>query len=196
MIRWLRQHFAPVLYVQIWERRLKITECATGKVYDDVPLMALQTLASGKQHILAIGKEAAGLADANVVTINPFSHPRTLLADFYVAEKILQHAFSTFARSRFLRVRPKTILQPMEKAEGGLNAIECRAFRELAMGAGAIAVTLYLGPPLAIHSIEFDQIKDVDTGHALGATPPTQDVGWVGLLLMLGLGLCWWYLKT
>jgi len=87
MIRWLRQHFAPMLYVQIWERRLKITECATGKVYDDVPLMALQILASGQKNILAIGKEAARIADANVVTINPFSHPRTLLADFYVAEK-------------------------------------------------------------------------------------------------------------
>lgn len=196
MIRWLRQHFAPVLYVQIWERRLKITECATGKDYDDVPLLALQTLASGQKNILAIGKAAARMADANVVTINPFSHPRTLLADFYVAEKILQHAFSTFASYRFLRVRPKTILQPMEKTEGGLNAIECRAFRELAMGAGAIAVTLYLGPPLPSNRIEFDQIKDVDTDHALRATNPITEVGSLGLLVLLGLGLCWWYLKT
>ena len=38
--------------------------------------------------------------------------------------------------------------------------IEKRAFRELALGAGAIEVKLHTGNPLTITSIDFDQLEE------------------------------------
>jgi len=83
-----------------------------------------------------------------------------LFSDFYVGEKLLQHAFKQLSKIKSLRPRPKVIVHPMEKTEGGLTMIENRAFRELAMGAGAIEVKLYTGNPLSITTFDFDKIND------------------------------------
>lgn len=162
MLSWIRQKFAPTFYVQIWEDKLKVTNVTTKNIYEDLPLLAIQTLDSGEKKITAIGKEAKSSVQTNTIVVNPFSHPRVLFSDFYVGEKLLQHAFSTFAKYKFLRVRPKTIIHPMEKTDGGLTMIEVRALKELAFGAGSIESKVYTGQPLSIAHLKFSQVNDIE----------------------------------
>ena len=197
MISWIRKIFAPVLYVQIWQRKLKVTEISTNKVYEDVPLMAIQTLKSGEKKIVAIGKAVEYLTLVDTIKVNPFSHPRVLFSDFFVGEKILQHAFSTFARYKFLRVTPKAIIHPMEKTEGGLTMIEVRAFRELALGSGAIESKIYLGEPLSVQQFDFNLIQDIDGINDTETASKTQgDVGFVTVLMVILIFIGLLYFST
>jgi rod shape-determining protein MreB len=165
----LLSRFASVIYVQIWEGRLKVTNLASNESYDDSPLVVIRTTDKGEKLISGIGKQASISIDSNEKVVNPFSHPRVLFSDFYVGEKLLQHAFKQISNIKYLRPRPKVIIHPMEKTEGGLTMIEKRAFRELALGAGAIEVKLHTGKPLTIKSINFDKFEE-DEGPLQEAT--------------------------
>jgi hypothetical protein len=44
---------------------------------------------------------------------------------------------------------PGVVIQPLEMTEGGLSEIEERVFRELAIGAGAAKVIVWLGHELS-----------------------------------------------
>jgi rod shape-determining protein MreB len=160
MIRRLLSRFAPVIYVQIWEDRIKVLNVSSNVSFDDSPLVVIRTSDKGEKLISGIGKKASLSLDSNEKVVNPFSHPRVLFSDFYVAEKLLQHAFQQINNIKYLRPQPKVIVHPMEKTEGGLTMIEKRAFRELALGAGAIEVKLHTGKPLTISSIDFDQLEE------------------------------------
>ena len=80
------------------------------------------------------------------------------MADFQVAEKMLQFAFREEHKS-FFTPSPRVIIHPMEKLEGGLTEIEVKAFRELCIGAGARQVVVYMGDELFLNNIDFEQIK-------------------------------------
>lgn len=154
------KRFSAVLYVQIWEDRLKVTDVTSHESFDDAPIVVIQTQKKGKKIISGIGKKAANSLTENEVAVNPFSHPRALLSDFYVAEKLLQHAFKRLSSSQYLRLRPKVLVHPMEKTEGGITTIEDRAFRELAFGAGAIEIKIHVGKPLTINRFQFDEFQE------------------------------------
>jgi rod shape-determining protein MreB len=160
MLTRLLSRFASVIYVQIWESRIKVTNVSSNDCFDDSPLVVIRTSDKGEKLISGIGKKASLLLEFNEKVVNPFSHPRVLFSDFYVGEKLLQHAFKQTSNIKYLRPRPKVIIHPMEKTEGGLTMIEKRAFRELALGAGAIAVKLHIGKPLTITSINFDKFAE------------------------------------
>jgi rod shape-determining protein MreB len=71
------------------------------------------------------------------------------LADFTVAEKLLQHAVHQLATNALLRPSPRMILHPLEKTEGGLTQVEVRAWQELAAGAGARSAAVWIGADLS-----------------------------------------------
>jgi rod shape-determining protein MreB len=160
MLRRILSHFASVVYVQIWENRLKVTDISTGEVFDDAPYVIIKTSDKGEKIISGIGSIANQNLASNEISVNPFSHPRVLFSDFYVGEKLLQYAFTKLSNIKSLRPRPKVIIHPMEKTEGGLTMIEKRAFRELAIGAGAIEVKLYTGLQLGISSLNFKDVEE------------------------------------
>ncbi|WP_432462897.1 MULTISPECIES: rod shape-determining protein MreB [unclassified Agarivorans] len=160
MLNRILSRFASVLYVQIWENRIKVTDVLKNECFDDSPIVVIQTAENGAKTISGIGKKASQILKPNEMAVNPFSHPRVLFSDFYVGEKLLQYAFNQLSNIKLLRPRPKVVVHPMEKTEGGLTMIENRAFRELAMGAGAIEVKLYTGNPLSVVTFDFDKIKD------------------------------------
>ena len=145
--------FSSTLYVQIWSDRIKVTDIKTGKIFDEAPLVAIDRADEKKPTIIAIGNSAKSLHQQTTSVVNPFKHPRSLLSDFTVAEKLLQHVFLELVGAYTLKPRPKVIIQPMEMLDGGLTMIECRAFRELAYGAGAIEVHPYVGRELSIKEI-------------------------------------------
>ncbi|PCJ29561.1 MAG: rod shape-determining protein MreB, partial [Gammaproteobacteria bacterium] len=59
------------------------------------------------------------------MVINPFKHLRTLIADFGLAEKIIQHGIRQVHQSR-LKPAPRVVMHQLEKIEGGLTEIEVR----------------------------------------------------------------------
>lgn len=88
--RFISNRFSTNLYVQLWEHRIKVTDTKTGEIFDEKPLIALEITDKGKT-VIAIGHRASMTAGDNIEVINPFSHPRALLADFALDEKILQN---------------------------------------------------------------------------------------------------------
>lgn len=160
MIKHLIDKFGSTIYVQIWENRIKVVDVASGASFDDVPLVAIEKKEKGQKVIVAVGKDAKSIpSGSNIEVVNPFSHPRALLNDFFVAEKLVQHAFHSVLGKKFISSAPAVVVHPMDKIEGGLTMIEKKAFRELAFGAGAREVELYQGPALSIMNFDFEQIK-------------------------------------
>ncbi len=161
MFEQIIKKFNPVLYVQIWENRIKVTDINSGNRYDEKPLMALQKNNKGKEVIIAVGNRVDSMDNQLQTTIiNPFSHPRTLISNFVVAEKILQHIIDTMFKPTFLK--PLIVVHPMETMKGGITQIEFRAFKELALGAGARDSTLYQGSELNIEYFDYARIKNYE----------------------------------
>ena len=55
----------------------------------------------------------------------------------------------TIMKDRFMLTKPRVIIQPLELIEGGLSEIEERVLHELARGAGASKVIVWVGPELS-----------------------------------------------
>jgi rod shape-determining protein MreB len=160
MIRSLINKFGSTIYVQIWENRIKVTDTKTGEVYDEAPLVAIETKSKGQKIISAVGNEVKSIVPSSEIeVVNPFSHPRALLNDFFVAEKLLQHIFHLLLGKKITSPAPLVVIQPMEKIEGGLTMIERKAFTEMALGAGAREVALHQGSELSVLNMDFKKIQ-------------------------------------
>lgn len=159
--QWLLKYIYNQVYVQIWENRLKVTDIKTKQVYfDEKPLIVVQTIPNQQaKPIVAIGNKAELATTSNTQIINPFSHPRMLLANFLAGEKVLQYTFSHCMGYKILRPKPFVIIHPMEKNAGGLTQVEKRAFHELALGAGAMDAVVYEGKELSIGEFDYKTIK-------------------------------------
>jgi hypothetical protein len=82
--------------------------------------------------------------DLDLPSATPFSHPRTVVGDFVVAEEVLKRGVKSI---RGL-LPPSVLMHPMDKVKGGLTQIEERAILELANGAGANKAALWTGGQL------------------------------------------------
>ncbi|NQY38078.1 MAG: rod shape-determining protein [Alteromonadaceae bacterium] len=158
MLRKILNKFSHVIYVQIWENRIRVVDTKTGNTFDEKPFVLIRQKAKGEKVIKAIGKDAVYATSSNEESINPFSHPRFLLSNFFVAEKLLQHAVYKLLGKFSIKPAPSIVMHPMEKLEGGLSQIETRAFKELALGAGAYNVVVYSGETLSNHEVKFEEL--------------------------------------
>lgn len=77
-----------------------------------------------------------------------FSHQRMLVGNFSVAQECLKAALSE-ARGSGFALFTSVVIHPLEKIDGGLSQVEERLFRELAVGAGASKVVVWVGAPLS-----------------------------------------------
>lgn len=84
-----------------------------------------------------------------VVADETFTTTRLLVGQFAAAERALARGMKELLSNRWLSPRPVVVIHPMEKVDGGLSEIEERIFRELAAGAGARKVALWLGRELS-----------------------------------------------
>jgi len=160
MFKDLIRKLDTVLYVQIWENRIKVTDIHTGEFYDEAPLLAIEKNKKGQKVVFAVGNEAKMISpDGNTEVINPFSHPRGLINDFLVAEKILQHIYHVLLGKKWISPSPRVVVHPMEKNEGGITMIERKAFTEMALGAGAREAVLHQGIVLSSSHFDFDKVK-------------------------------------
>lgn len=166
----------PLYYVQIWETRLKIVDVFAGTLFDEVPDVAISTDAKGQRTVVAIG--AAAKAGPGVTLANPFSHPRTVLNDFFLAQALLRRSFALVKGARFAPA-PRVVVQAMEKNQGGLSAIEVRAFEELLLGLGAKAVAVHQGQALSMGELAAGPFWQ-------GAKASSAKQGWLTLAIVLG----------
>lgn len=144
--------FKPVVYVQISPERLTLRNFKTGETISEVPELAIS--APPKQKILATGPQArVTAASESAEVVNPFAHPRSLVSDFTVAEQLLKHQLRRILGKSLLSIAPCVVMHPLGSPAGGFTQVERRAFREMALGAGASEVFVWSGRPLSDQEI-------------------------------------------
>jgi rod shape-determining protein MreB len=70
-----------------------------------------------------------------------------LVGNFTAAQECLKAALSE-ARGTGFSISTSVVIHPLEKTDGGLTQVEERLFHELAAGAGASRVFVWVGAPL------------------------------------------------
>lgn len=160
MFREFVKDFNSVLYIQIWKDRIKATNIKTGKIYNEPALLAIERTPEGKNIVSGVGSSIKNNDHPNIKIINPFSHPRVLINDFPIAEKMLQHIVYILLSKRWMSAAPKIIIHPMEKYEGGITLLEYQALIEIALGAGAKEAAVYTGAEIPATRLNFDKIKE------------------------------------
>lgn len=146
-------YFRNTLYIAMTSELIEITHAETGRKLAEPPLLAIETK-RGRDSIIAVGSMAKQLAGKPDVYIeNGFRHPRTLLADFAIAERTLRYLIKQALPKSCFVAKPHVVLHPLAMLEGGLTQIEIRAFAELASMAGASRAYVWQGPNLTIEQL-------------------------------------------
>jgi rod shape-determining protein MreB and related proteins len=97
----MRNPFKSTLYIRLLPTSITLLHVESGREYSDIPQLAIEHR-DGRSSIVAAGREAALRSGAPNITIeNGFEHPRTLIADFTIAEQTLRHFIK--------RVLPKSL---------------------------------------------------------------------------------------
>jgi rod shape-determining protein MreB len=183
---WLTTLIAPLLiYVQISPERLLVRDPKRGVVFDEPPEIALERRPKAKANIAGIGAAARARAGQPMVDIvNPFAHPRSLVSDFTVGEQLLKAAVQRLAGKwtalAGFFLSPRIVIHPLGDPAGGFTQVELRAFREMALGAGAGQVRICLGPPLTDQAVLSAAIRSggpMADKDGWVARPPSPSVG-------------------
>lgn len=159
MIKKILNHFRPIFYIQVWEKRIRVTNVKTREVINEIPQLLIEKVSN---QVLAYGTKAI-ISDNQSELINPFSHPRTLIADSMYAEQLLALIIKQLAANRWIKFSPIAIIQPMEKLDGGLTAVEIKAFKTLLLAAGARQATVYVGKELNLDNFTFRSVQDISS---------------------------------
>jgi rod shape-determining protein MreB len=157
LFTFLRSLFSNDLLFELSENKVSIKAFSSNMSFEDEPYIALESTKKG-EIVKAIGKEAKSLSSPKIRVLNPFKHSRSFVADFMCAEKILQHGIYTMHNSK-IRPAPRVIIHQLDKTDGGLTDIEERVLRELALGAGAREVIIYVGDKINSSVENFDTVK-------------------------------------
>ncbi len=141
-------HLQPIIYIQISPQRLTVRNVKTGEAISEVPEVAISR--KGKEAVVGVGDAARAMKSSAAAAVsNPFSHPRSLVSDFTVAEQLLKHFLRRINRPSLFSLSPKVVMHPLGDPDGGFTQIEIRALMEMGLGAGASQVVLWQGRPLS-----------------------------------------------
>ena len=93
-----------------------------------------------------IGSEQAPVT---LMSHEKFTTTRLLVGEFAIAEKLLTKGIKDLFQNSLFPPSPLVVIQPMEKTEEGLSQVEERILKELAAGAGARQVVVWVGDELS-----------------------------------------------
>lgn len=152
MFKTLMNSVRRIVYVRISSERVSM-QSNDGLYWEADPCVGVKT--EGTTKIISVIKDGTSYKNFEGVSfwVNPFEHPRSIIADFTVGEQLLNHGLRTMLQSLggFLMTVPAlVILHPLEKTEGGLTEVEKRALKELGLGVGFRECLVYTGPALVI----------------------------------------------
>jgi len=88
-------------------------------------------------------------AEATFDAQAPFTTTRLLIGQFQAAENVLKRALKEMLKGGIFAVSPQVLVQPLEMTEGGLSEVEERVLKEVAIGAGASKVVVWVGRELS-----------------------------------------------
>lgn len=94
-------------------------------------------------------RNLSSLAEATFDAQPPFTTSRLLVGQFQIAQNLLKQAVKKMSKGGIVAMSPQVLIQPLEMIEGGLSEIEERVLMEVAMGAGASKVVVWVGPELS-----------------------------------------------
>ena len=147
--KFMLSFYQNTIYVRVKPNLLSVHHVQTENEYNDIPAIAIDKNGR-KSVIIAAGIEATKLADnPNITVVNGFKHPRTLLADFAVAERTLRYFVYKVYPMTFFKPSPILIIHPQQVLDGGLTQIEIRAFGELGAMIGAKRAYVWVGADLS-----------------------------------------------
>jgi rod shape-determining protein MreB len=153
------QTLAPLLYVKVSPDRLTVRNVRTGLEISEVPEMAIGGRNPGKRTILAVGTAAREAASSQAAElVNPFLHPRTLLGDFTVGEQLLKAFLRRLKGNAWYLPSPRIVFHPLGTPAGGFTQVERRGFRDMAVGAGASDVVLWVGRELSDQEVQSPEV--------------------------------------
>lgn len=156
--------FSPLLYVKVAPERLTVRNVRTGAEIAEVPEIAIGN-AGKKAVILGVGAEARTAASTqSAELVNPFNHPRTLIGDFTVGEQLLKAFVRRLNSNSWFALAPRIVMHPLGSPAGGFTQVERRAFRELALGAGASGVVLWVGRELSDQEVQSAEVLNSEEG--------------------------------
>ena len=145
--RFLLPWLHSIVYIRIAPDLLSVREVRSGRTIAEPPFAAISR--GPKKTLLAVGEAARAAAAAQGgELVNPFKHPRTLLADFTTAEAVVKGFLRKLSTGRLFAPSPIVVLHPTVDPEGGFTQIELRALRELGLGAGGREVFIRVGRDL------------------------------------------------
>jgi rod shape-determining protein MreB len=137
----------PIVYAQLSPERLAVRDVRTGRAYAAPPICAV--LPGPLRRVVAVGQEARiASAGRPLHIVNPFEHPRVLVADVALAGQVLAGFLARLWPLRFLPRRPVLVLHPRVDPAGGFAPLEIRALHEIGRGAGAARVLVWHGRDL------------------------------------------------
>ena len=93
-------------------------------------------------------KNVASNNEVVLSAVYPFTTTRLLVGEFNNAEVLLKEALKKLYADNWLSPSPIVVIQPMDMIEDGLSPVEDRILRELAIGAGARKVIVWVGKEL------------------------------------------------
>ncbi|MBI5461359.1 MAG: 1-pyrroline-5-carboxylate dehydrogenase [Gammaproteobacteria bacterium] len=85
----------------------------------------------------------------SAVSPTPFTTSRLLVGQFLAAHETLKAAIKSLYAGQLFAPSPVAVIHPLEKCEDGLSEVEERALHELAAGAGARKVVVWVGHALS-----------------------------------------------
>lgn len=161
----LLDFFSHPLYLRLSPDRLTIRNVRTGAFISEVPEIAILR-GPKKAQILGVGAEASlHRATPSVEVLNPFAHPRTMVGDFTAGEQLVKAFIRKLTGSSWLAAAPRVLFHPLGDPAGGFTQVEIRAFREMALGAGASDVLMWQGPELTDEQVRSNRLPS--TGRLL-----------------------------
>ncbi len=141
------RYFRPTVYAQLDPDRLAVRDVRSGRSYAARPVGAVLT--GPVRKVIRVGDDAlTATADRPLVIVNPFKHPRLLIAQFTLGQQVLRGFLRKLYPSALLPRQPVLVLHPRVDPEGGFTEIEIRALHELGAGAGASRVLVWHGREL------------------------------------------------
>jgi len=139
--------FQTPLYIRLSPFRLTVRNVKTGAFVSEVPEIAISR--GPKPKVLGAGDEAALYKSSkSAQVLNPFSHPRSLMSDFTAGEQVLKAFVKKLPKGNAFAASPRVLFHLQGDPAGGFTQVEIRAFREMALGAGASEVTIWQGQDL------------------------------------------------
>lgn len=148
MLKSIRGLFTTDLSVDLGTANTRVYVKGEGIVLDEPSVVAIRQERglNAQKQVAAVGIEAKqmlGRTPENMVAARPLKEG--VIADFHMAEVMLQHFIQKVLPARLLRPTPRILIC----VSCGSTPVERRAIRESAMSAGAREVVLMEGPMAA-----------------------------------------------